>query len=170
MPDDPIQLPAPLLAKSGSDALKALLELAGSPTHWRSTREIARAQALPEPMLEQLLLRLRRAGLVVARRGRMGGYRLAQPPEAIRVACVLAAVQGPHPDRDARAAVAAVPVPGDPPAAAELAAADQVTQALEQRLQRAVRRALQDLSLEELLFDLRSAEACRDSEAGLLLG
>jgi energy-coupling factor transporter ATP-binding protein EcfA2 len=36
--------------------IAALLELGSEPTRWRSVREIARAQELPEPMLEQLLL------------------------------------------------------------------------------------------------------------------
>lgn len=143
-----------MLSKGSTDALRALLELAEAPERWRSTRELAQAQQLTEPMLEQLLLRLRRAGLLQARRGRLGGYRLARPPHQIGIQEVIAAVQGPS-----GTAVG----PGG-------TAADQVTRALEARLQRAVTRALLELSLEELLFDLRSAEACRDGEAGLLLG
>ena len=57
-----------MLSKQANHALKALLELAAEPERWRSTHELAIAQQLPEPMLEQLLLRLRRAGLLVARR------------------------------------------------------------------------------------------------------
>ena len=45
-------------------------------------------------MLEQLLLQLRRAGLVEARRGRYGGYRLGRPARDIPVAAVLEAVAG----------------------------------------------------------------------------
>ena len=81
-----------LLRRSGQQALQALLELAKAPQQWRSVNEIAAAQALPAPMLEQLLLQLRRAGLVEARRGRLGGYRLQRQPAAIPVAEVLAAV------------------------------------------------------------------------------
>ena len=144
-----------MLHKSTTDALKALLELAGSPHQWRSTRDLALAQQLPEPRLEQLLLRLRRAGTLEARRGRQGGYRLARSPRQISVADVIQAVGAP---------LASVQLPPAP------SAADQVTQALEARLQRTVSRALQELTLEELLYDLRSAEACRDGDAGLLLG
>ncbi len=143
-----------MLSKGSADALRALLELAEAPERWRSTRELAQAQQLTEPMLEQLLLRLRRAGLLQARRGRLGGYRLARPPHQIGVQEVIVAVQGSS------------SAPGESGGSA----ADQVTRALEARLQRAVTRALLELSLEELLFDLRSAEACRDGEAGLLLG
>ena len=144
-----------MLPKSASDAIKALLELASAPELWHSTPEIASSQQLKEPMLEQLMLRLRRAGLVQARRGRSGGYRLARPPARIPVAEVLRAVQ-------------AVRAQGQPPDTGM--AADQVTLALERRLQRALRHTLEELSLEELLFDLRSAEASRDDESGLLLG
>jgi hypothetical protein len=45
-----------------------------------------------------------------------------------------------------------------------------VTAALERRLERARQKALAELSLEDLLFDLRSAEASRDELGGLLLG
>lgn len=144
-----------MLSRQASHALKALLELAAAPGQWRSTQQLATSQRLPEAMLEQLLLRLRRAGLLVARRGRHGGYRLARPAAAIPLAAVLAAVgEGggcsvQHPD--------ATP-------------ADQVTDALQRRLERARQQALAALSLEDLLFDLRSAEASADSDAGLLLG
>ena len=75
-----------MLRRAGLQALRALLELAQDPGTWRSVNEIAAAQELPAPMLEQLLLQLRRAGLLEARRGRLGGYRLARPAAAIAVA------------------------------------------------------------------------------------
>jgi Rrf2 family protein len=151
-----------MLSRQASHALKALLQLAGDPQPWQSTHALATAQQLPEPMLEQLLLRLRRAGLLVARRGRLGGYRLAQPPAAISLAAVLAGLgeaadaEGGHRRGDS----------GE----LDSSPADQVTQALQRRLERARQQALAELSLEDLLFDLRSAEAGADSAAGLLLG
>jgi Rrf2 family protein len=144
-----------MLSRQASHALKALLELAGDPGRWRSTQQLAAAQQLPEAMLEQLLLRLRRAGVLVARRGRLGGYRLAHPAATISLAAVLAG-------RGEGGASTEV--------AAEQSPADQVTRALQRRLELARQQALEKLSLEDLLFDLRSAEASADSEAGLLLG
>ncbi len=44
------------------------------------------------PYLEQLFVKLRRAGLVESVRGPGGGYRLALPPADIRVVDILAAV------------------------------------------------------------------------------
>ena len=143
-----------MLSKQANHALKALLELAAEPEHWRSTHELASAQQLPEPMLEQILLRLRRAGVLVARRGRRGGYRLACSPGELSLAAVLIGL--------GEAAGAG----GQP----ETAATDKVTRALERSLDRARLQALEDLRLEDLLFDLRSAEAGATSEAGLLLG
>ena len=75
-------------------ALRALLQLAALPNQWQSITSIASAQGLPQPMLEQLLLQLRRAGLVAAPRGRYGGYRLGRPAREIPVAAVLEAVAG----------------------------------------------------------------------------
>ena len=72
-----------MLSRQASHALKALLGLAARPLEWQSTHALATAQHLPEPMLEQLLLRLRRAGLLDARRGRVGGYRLTRPARDI---------------------------------------------------------------------------------------
>ena len=145
-----------MLSRQASHALKALLQLAGEPLRWQSTHELASTQQLPEPMLEQLLLRLRRSGLLEARRGRLGGYRLLPPAQQISVAAVLAALG------EAQAGA------GDPNP--DASAADRVTAALAERLERARRRALEELSLEDLLFDLRSAEASADDGAGLLLG
>lgn len=72
-----------MLGRQAIHAIKALLELAAEPQQWRSVNDLAAAQDLPAPMLEQLLLKLRRAQLLEARRGRLGGYRLARPAAAI---------------------------------------------------------------------------------------
>ena len=57
-----------------------------------SLSEIARRQDVSLAYLEQLFVKLRRAGLVESVRGPGGGYRLAKAPETIRVADVLEAV------------------------------------------------------------------------------
>ncbi|MFN9547811.1 MAG: Rrf2 family transcriptional regulator [Cyanobacteriota bacterium] len=81
-----------MIGRTGVQALKALLELAQEPSRWRSVNDLAAAQALPAPHLEQLLLRLRRAGVLQARRGRRGGYRLACRSEDVSLSRVLLAV------------------------------------------------------------------------------
>ncbi len=144
-----------MLLRRGLQAIQALLELALDPPAWRSVHELAAAQSLPAPMLEQLLLKLRRSGVLEARRGRRGGYRLARPPRQIALAQVLVAVN---------ALPAAALVEGGEPATR------QVTELLEGRLQRAMERELAQLTLEELLFDLHSARAAQRHEGGLMLG
>ncbi len=57
-------------------------------------REIAERQNLPETYLEQLMLSLRKAGLVSAIRGAHGGYMLARKPEEITLAQIVVALEG----------------------------------------------------------------------------
>ena len=146
-----------LLRRSGQQALQALLELAEAPQQWRSVNEIAAAQDLPAPMLEQLLLQLRRAGLVEARRGRLGGYRLQREPARIAVSEVLAAVG---------ADISLVSNAAEEPSLAER----QVLRSMASRLQRAIDRELMQFNLEELLFDLRSCRESLSGDGGLMLG
>jgi Rrf2 family protein len=54
-------------------------------------REIAATEQLPVDYVEQILLRLRRAGLVKSTRGAHGGYALALAPDGISVRDVIAA-------------------------------------------------------------------------------
>jgi Rrf2 family transcriptional regulator, iron-sulfur cluster assembly transcription factor len=54
---------------------------------------IAERQNLSVAYLEQIFLRLRRAGLVASARGRSGGYVLAQPAEGIQIAAIMTAVE-----------------------------------------------------------------------------
>ncbi len=54
--------------------------------------DISKRQDISLPYLEQLFVKLRRAGLVESVRGPGGGYRLARVPSDIRVADILAAV------------------------------------------------------------------------------
>ena len=48
-----------------------------------AARELADTERLPADYVEQILLRLRRAGLVQSVRGAKGGYYLAKEPDAI---------------------------------------------------------------------------------------
>lgn len=57
--------------------------------------DIAERQEISLAYLEQLFVRLRRAGLVSSVRGPGGGYRLARPAEAMSVAAVVQAVDEP---------------------------------------------------------------------------
>jgi len=54
-------------------------------------RELASAEQLPPDYVEQILLRLRRAGLVRSTRGAHGGYQLAMDPAAVSIRAVIEA-------------------------------------------------------------------------------
>jgi Rrf2 family protein len=56
---------------------------------------VATAQDIPVKFLENILLDLRRAGLVASQRGAEGGYRLSRPAQEITLADVIRAVDGP---------------------------------------------------------------------------
>ena len=55
---------------------------------------IADRQMVSLPYLEQLMAKLRRAGLVSSSRGAQGGYELAKPPEEITVGDIVRVLEG----------------------------------------------------------------------------
>ena len=57
-------------------------------------RRIAAKQEIPDRFLVQILLELKRGGLVTSTRGAAGGYRLTRPPRDISLADVIAVVEG----------------------------------------------------------------------------
>jgi Rrf2 family protein len=57
-------------------------------------REIAQDQGIPVTTLTQVLLKLKRAGLVRSTRGSAGGYCLAHPPEEISLGRILFVIDG----------------------------------------------------------------------------
>jgi Rrf2 family protein len=77
-------------------AVRAMLVLAADDTGRPVKGEaLAAAQQIPAKFLENILMDLRRAGLVASQRGAEGGYRLGRPAKAITVAEVIRAVDGP---------------------------------------------------------------------------
>src|SRR3978361_582793 len=76
--------------------LRALIDLAlhgsGLPVQ---SHDIATRQGIPESYLNQLLILLRRAGLIRSLRGPQGGHHLARAPRGISMADIIAALDGP---------------------------------------------------------------------------
>lgn len=75
-------------------ALRALVVLAGS-DHPMTAAALASDQDVPVNYLEAILLDLRRAGLLLSRRGPDAGYRFVVPPDQITVAGVMRTLEGP---------------------------------------------------------------------------
>lgn len=57
-------------------------------------REIARREDIPQRFLEQILLQLRKAKLVVSRRGPAGGYMLSRDADSITFFDIVEAIDG----------------------------------------------------------------------------
>jgi Rrf2 family protein len=57
--------------------------------------EIARRESIPRKFLEQILLELKRHGIVHSRRGKLGGYNLLLPASQITYGQVLRLIDGP---------------------------------------------------------------------------
>ena len=74
--------------------LRLLLDLAKNPDQLQRARDIAQKEGLPETSARQILLALSRAGFLSSTLGRQGGYKLAKPPEKIRLAEVLRVLGG----------------------------------------------------------------------------
>lgn len=81
------------LSTKGRYGMVALADIAMQPDGALVTLgDIAQREDISLPYLEQLFVKLRRAGLVESVRGPGGGYRLARPASEIRVVDVLTAV------------------------------------------------------------------------------
>ncbi|GII95618.1 RrF2 family transcriptional regulator [Sinosporangium siamense] len=75
-------------------ALRAVAELAVAPPGPVPAERIASTQNIPRRFLDNILLQLRRAGLIHSQRGPEGGYWLARPADQITLADVIAVVEG----------------------------------------------------------------------------
>jgi Rrf2 family protein len=79
----------------GDYALKAVLDLA---LHYNSelvrSQDMAKRIDAPSKFLEQVLLELRKGGLIESRRGNIGGYKLSRPPARITLGDVVRLIDG----------------------------------------------------------------------------
>ena len=83
------------ISAKGEYAIKAMLDLAMQRSPGLvPIQEIAARQAIPQRYLEQVLLALKRAGLLTSKRGSSGGYHLTRSPDDFTVGDVLRAVEG----------------------------------------------------------------------------
>jgi Rrf2 family protein len=57
--------------------------------------EIARKKKIPLKFLENILLELKKAGILDSKKGKGGGYFLKQSPDKVKVATVIRLINGP---------------------------------------------------------------------------
>jgi Rrf2 family protein len=83
------------ISAKGEYAIRAVLDLAMHTGRGLiPIQDIAERQRIPQRYLEQVLLGLKRAGLLTSKRGSAGGYHLTKAPEEVTVGAVLRAVEG----------------------------------------------------------------------------
>jgi len=76
-------------------AVRAAAELAAADEGPIKGERLADAQDIPLQFLEHILLEMKHAGIVRARRGAKGGYWLAKSADDITIAEIIRAVEGP---------------------------------------------------------------------------
>lgn len=136
-------------------ALRALLDLASqAPGKPAQSREIAARQEIPESYLNQLLVILRRSGLVRSVRGASGGYVLGREPHQMTAADVVRALHGSNFLGD---------LTGDG-AGVQTAC---VIRDLHTRVNRAVEQELERITLAELRENVQRLDAAQSLMLGL---
>ena len=82
-----------MISQKARYALRALMALAREDS--MMIAEIAEQERIPRKFLEQILLDLKRHGIVASRRGRLGGYALLARPNQITFGRILRIIDGP---------------------------------------------------------------------------
>lgn len=85
------------ISAKGEYAILAMLDLAQAFGNdgVRTLEEISNDKSVPHPFLVQILLELKRSGLVESKRGAGGGYRMAKHPSQVSVGEVVRIIDGP---------------------------------------------------------------------------
>lgn len=116
-----------------------MTHLAKFPDRRFSARELAEELGIAVPTVSKILKTLERGGLLAAQRGKHGGYSLADEPEKVTVAQVIRAMEGPIALTEC---------------ASEAVQCDQedscTVQNNWQRINKAIMRALEEVSLVEM--------------------
>jgi Rrf2 family protein len=85
-----------MLSRKAKYGLKALIHLAQRAGEGPVLiEELARAEGIPRKFLEQILLELKKKGLLHSRKGRGGGYQLGRAPEEIFMGEIVRVLDGP---------------------------------------------------------------------------
>jgi Rrf2 family cysteine metabolism transcriptional repressor len=84
------------ISRKGEYALRAMTYLA---LHHKSgpvpIHEISGREKIPQKFLEQILLQLKRTGLLESKRGSHGGYILSRDPKRVSLARIIREIDGP---------------------------------------------------------------------------
>jgi FeS assembly SUF system regulator len=127
------------MGKMTDYATVVLASLAQDFGQHHAAAELAERTRLGRPTVSKVLKGLQRAGMVISSRGAQGGYRLARPPEEITAAQILDVFEGP---------IAITECSG----AASQCGIERLCRvgSAWQRVNAAIRRALEDVTLHQL--------------------
>ncbi len=137
------------LTTKGQYAIQAMIDIAMHSAKSKAPialKEIAANQNIPLPFLEQIAIKLRRAGLLQSIRGPNGGYILTKDKKQISLADIMQAVEGP---------INIAPNAGED---------FEVTYQLWQKLNRSIYTVLKSITLEDLYYDSISFKASKETE------
>lgn len=135
-------------------AVRAAVHLASVSEGPTKGQAIAAAQGIPAKFLEQIMTSLKGAGVVRSQLGPSGGYWLSRPADAITVADVIRAVDGPL-----------ASVRGQRPEAVEYAGTAAPLQQVWLAVRSSLREVLEHVTLADLaLDDLPAAVVARAAE------
>jgi Rrf2 family protein len=85
-----------MISQKAKYALRALVVLAkAKPGEATAISDIAATQKIPKKFLEQILLDLKRHGILTSRRGKEGGYLMLRQPQEVTFGEVLRLIDGP---------------------------------------------------------------------------
>ena len=145
------------LTTKGHYSVKALLDISLQPGYGpTSVKAIALRQSLPAPYLEKLMIEMRKGGLVKSIRGLQGGYQLALPPDQISLGRILGAV-----------GETSLPLPHLQLQTEQVE--DWVTLTLWRHLHEKLIQALDTLTLADLYYDARSAQALQGEQVNFII-
>lgn len=137
------------ISTKGKYGLRAMIDLAQySEQEAVSISSIAQRQKISESYLEQLVAKLKKAGLVISIRGAAGGYRLARPAADISVGDVLRALEG-----DVRAVICTAQTE-EGCEGEELC----VTKYVWQRINESIEKTVDEMMLDQLVAESRKAQ------------
>lgn len=82
------------ISKKAQYGLRAMIFLAREKGKVFSLKEISEKEKIPFDFLEKIILKLKKAGLLKAKKGSIGGYYLAKSPEKIKVGKIIEILEG----------------------------------------------------------------------------
>lgn len=144
------------LSRLADYGIVIVTELARHPERIHTAPGMAAATRIPQPMASKILKALARGGVLASTRGAKGGYRLARPADAVSVADVIVALEGP---------IALTACIEDGPGCCEIEALCPA-RGNWQRINDAIRGALQSVSVAEMAFTVPPAFVRADRHDG----